>query len=91
MIATAAGLSRAGTAAQPHRFSRTQPGEQRCEPPLITLRGLESVFPVQALQYLGRPEAPFLLRVAQEFDGFAKERRRSPREGNIRRTSTKNS
>lgn len=28
-----------------------------------------------ALCYLGRPEAPFLLRVAREFDRLARERR----------------
>jgi hypothetical protein len=32
----------------------------------------------KALSYLGRPEAPFLLRVAREFDRLAKEARDEP-------------
>ncbi len=31
----------------------------------------------KALSYLGRPEAPFLMRVAREFDRLAEQRARS--------------
>lgn len=33
---------------------------------------------LQAVQYLGRPEAPFLLRIARVFEDLAKEQSRQP-------------
>ena len=40
----------------------------------------------RALSYIGKPEAPLLLRMAQEFDRLAKEgRRQGDAEGKLRR------